>query len=561
MMDLRLVEIYIITIILKPFIGRMMNHMASKSRVNTAPPSSAVAYLRFSSKNQRSESLDAQERACREYADRHQLNIVKVYADAAKSGTNSERDAFQEMIRESGEGLFQVLLIHKLDRFSRSKHDAVVYKSILKANGVRVVSVTENLDDSAESVVLESVLEGMNAYYSLNLSREVKKGMFESARKCMHLGGCPPLGFDVDPLTKQYKINPEEAELVRLIFRLYADGMGAGRILEYLNGMNYRTKRGGTFGKNSLTSMMGNEKYIGRYVFNKMQEKDLAGRRNPQVRPREEWIIVENGIPAIVDEETFNIVQERMMRNKRYGGQFKAKRPYLLSGLIVCGMCNSSMCGNTRKTGGRDTYYSSYRCSKRDSHQDCKNREVNKDCIENYVLDELYKKLLSETSIRDLASRLHAYNQKKATASNDELSRTRKELTATNGKIQNVVRLVSESGVSIDTVKEELKRLEDRKCFLEDHIREAEVVCEGTATISEEMITSLISKSAEYVKTKDIPECKNFIHSYIEKVVVGADSIRILFKIGVPDDNLGSIVPMQSSEDIETIRRAQRKSA
>ena len=156
------------------------------------PQNTAVIYARYSSHNQREESIDAQVRACEEYAAKHGLQVVQVYQDSAKSGTNADREQFQRMIEDSGKGLFRVLLIHKLDRFSRDKYDAVTYKRKLAFNRVSLISVSENLDGSPESKILESLLEGMAQYYSENLSREVMKGMKESAYKGTHLGGTPP---------------------------------------------------------------------------------------------------------------------------------------------------------------------------------------------------------------------------------------------------------------------------------------------------------------------------------------------------------------------------------
>ena len=154
--------------------------------------STAVIYARFSSYNQREESIEAQERACREYASRKGLQVIGVYADRAKSGTSAEREEFQQMIKDSGEKKFRYLIVHKLDRFSRDKYDSVIYKRKLRANGVKIISAVENLDDSPESIMLESVIEGMAQYYSKNLAREVMKGLRESAYDCKHLGGIPP---------------------------------------------------------------------------------------------------------------------------------------------------------------------------------------------------------------------------------------------------------------------------------------------------------------------------------------------------------------------------------
>jgi site-specific DNA recombinase len=173
----------------------------------------AAAYARYSSDNQREESIDAQLRAIREYCDRNGIRLVKIYTDEARSATTDDRPGFLQMIQDSALGLFDAVIVHKLDRFSRDRYDSAFYKRQLKKNGVRLISVLENLDDSPESIILESVLEGMAEYYSRNLAREVMKGMKETALQCKHTGGKPPLGYDVAP-DGTYVINEQEAKAV-----------------------------------------------------------------------------------------------------------------------------------------------------------------------------------------------------------------------------------------------------------------------------------------------------------------------------------------------------------
>jgi site-specific DNA recombinase len=513
----------------------------------------AVVYARFSSHNQREESIDAQVRASKEYAERRGLQIVHVYADSAKSGTTSEREEFQKMVADSAKKTFRYVIIHKLDRFSRDKYDAVTYKHKLKVNGVSVLSVTENLDDSPESLMLESCLEGMAAYYSRNLAREVMKGMRESALKCIHLGGCAPLGYDVDPQTRKYVVNETEAAVIRLIFQQYVNGVGYNQILDYLNGMGIRTKRDQAFGKNSLYSILKNEKYVGKYTFNRKLDKDISGKRSPTLKPKEEWIIVPDGMPAIIDQVTFDMAQAKMVYNKKISGSFKAKEIYLLSGLIHCGDCGSSMYGNTRMCGRNKSNYSSYRCSSRAQHQGCKNKEIRRDYIDNYVLDELYRKLFTNMSIKKLAAMLNDYNQKKSWESNTELVQAKTELAEIERKISSIVRLVSESGISIETVKEDLRRLEERKLFIESYMEEMDLKRKNSL-ISEEVILELIYKSRDFIRSRNFAECRNFIRSYIENVVVHGDRVEVFFKIQVPDAVTDNAVPLTSGESKEAIR-------
>lgn len=202
----------------------------------------AVAYARFSSDNQREESIDAQLRAIEEYASRNDILLIDTYVDQAKSATTDNRPSFQKMIKASDNKDFDYVIVHKLDRFSRDRYDSAIYKRKLKLNGVNVLSVLENLDNSPESVILESVLEGMNEYYSKNLAREVKKGLRENALKCKFNGGIPPLGYDVDE-NKELVINEHEAGAVRLIFDSYLTGHGYSQIIDALNELGYKTKK------------------------------------------------------------------------------------------------------------------------------------------------------------------------------------------------------------------------------------------------------------------------------------------------------------------------------
>lgn len=172
-----------------------------------------AAYSRYSSDNQREESIDAQLYEIKEYAKANNISIVKIYVDEAKTATTDNRPGFLRMINDSKKGLFDVILVHKLDRFARNRYDSAFYKRELKLAGVKLISITEKLDDSPESVILESLLEGMAEYYSKNLAREAMKGLKENARNCKHNGGVPPLGLDVDPETKQYKISENPKKL------------------------------------------------------------------------------------------------------------------------------------------------------------------------------------------------------------------------------------------------------------------------------------------------------------------------------------------------------------
>ena len=157
----------------------------------------AVIYARFSSDRQREESIEGQLRECREYAKKNGITIVHEYIDRALSASKDteKRLDFLRMIRDSGKGQFEAVLVWKLDRFARDRYDSAHYKHILKKNGVRVISATEPISDGPEGIILESMLEGMAEYYSAELSVKIHRGQKENALKCRNNGGVIPLGY------------------------------------------------------------------------------------------------------------------------------------------------------------------------------------------------------------------------------------------------------------------------------------------------------------------------------------------------------------------------------
>ena len=135
-----------------------------------------IIYARYSSDGQREESIEGQLRECKEFAERHNMTIVATYIDRALSARTDDRPEFQRMIRDSVKKQFDVVLVWKLDRFSRNRFDSATYRAILKRNGVKVVSAKENISDGPEGIILEAMLDGMAEYYSAELSVKVKRG-------------------------------------------------------------------------------------------------------------------------------------------------------------------------------------------------------------------------------------------------------------------------------------------------------------------------------------------------------------------------------------------------
>ena len=493
----------------------------------------AVAYGRYSSDNQRDESIDAQLRAIDEYTRKNNIQIVKTFIDRAKSATSANRPEFQNMIKfcESDTSGITMVIVHKLDRFSRDKYDSAMYKQKLKLKGIRVVSVLENLDNSPESLILESVIEGMAQYYSANLAREVAKGQKENALKALHNGGDAPLGYDV-AYDKTYTVNEEEAQAVKIIFDMYVKGYSYSNIIDELNELGYKTKRGNKFGKNSLHGILSNEKYTGVYVFNKTQRKGVNGKRNGHKQKSEEEIIkVEGGMPQIIEKETFNQAQEMMKRRKKSPGAHKATTTYLLTGIIRCGECGHAMQGNKRKDKyGND--YISYRCGCRKQKRDCKNREIKRDYLETFILQELEKNILNDNAIPALSKALN----EKLKVSNDNnvelLKSLENKLDKVNKEINNILNAIM-NGIVNNMLKDKLDELEQVKLNLDLKMSELRIEHKDIDTlgVTEDQIRGMFSKFREFVIDRNIPECKKFIGDYIKEVIIYKDYIEVIFNV------------------------------
>ncbi|GHU59775.1 hypothetical protein AGMMS49975_27730 [Clostridia bacterium] len=135
----------------------------------------AVIYARYSSDNQTEQSIEGQARVCEDYAKTHDMRIVGKYIDRAISGTTDSRPEFQKMIKDAKNKTFENVVVYSLDRFSRDRYHSAVYKKQLRDNGIKVLSATENISDSTEGALLESMLEGLAEYYSKELSRKIKR--------------------------------------------------------------------------------------------------------------------------------------------------------------------------------------------------------------------------------------------------------------------------------------------------------------------------------------------------------------------------------------------------
>lgn len=330
-------------------------------------------YARVSTEEQtKGYSLEAQVDAMRQYATSNSWELVREYEDGGYSGSNDKRPAFKQMIADALAGEFDAILVHKFDRFSRSREDAIVYKSLLRKKGVRVISVTEPLDDSPASFLTEGMLEVLNEFYLINLSQEIKKGKYKGAEKGEYQGGNLKFGYTLDNNDVKPKIvvDQKEANTVVNIFEKYAQGLSLGQLAIILNDMGMPCKTTGRWHKQKLSKMLRDRTYIG------------EGRYGEVIMP----------YPPIVPTDLFDQVQTKLSSNKNTGRPAKSGRTYLLSHLGRCGECGGALLHETQR---QYKYIYCYRQAEYpDEHQCFKPKRINVDWLEqeiwNQVEDILY---------------------------------------------------------------------------------------------------------------------------------------------------------------------------
>ena len=455
-----------------------------------------VIYARYSSDNQREESIEGQLRECMEFAERQGITVVGNYIDRALSAKTDDRPDFQRMIKDSAKRLFDVVIVWKLDRFSRTRYDSAYYKMLLKKNGVKVVSAKENISDRPEGILLESMLEGYAEFYSAELSEKILRGLKENALKCKYNGGALPLGYVTDS-EQRYMIEPTEAQTVREIFTLYADGTTAKEICDALNVRGIKTKNNGVFNKNSLHRMLRNRRYLGEYIY-----RDT---------------VVPGGIPAIIPQELFDRVQERLEKNKKAPAREKADVNYLLTTKLYCGKCGAFMVGESGTSHtGRIHYY--YKCVNTKRKKICDKKTVQKDWIETLVVEYTMKQVLADDMVERMADAVMELQK----GENTVLPALRKQLKDTQKGIDNLVDAIQQ-GIITPSTKQRLDELEAAKENLKISIVQEEM---QKPLLTREQVVFWISRfkngnmKDEKFRQRLIDTFVNAIYLYDDKIVL-----------------------------------------
>ena len=459
----------------------------------------AVIYARYSSDNQREESIEGQLRECTEYAEKNGYTVLRHYIDRAVSAKTDNRPEFQHMIKDSGKKQFDVIIVWKLDRFARNRYDSTHYKAALKKNGVRVISATEKISDSPEGILMESILEGFAEYYSADLSEKIVRGMTENALKGKFNGGRVPIGYRVDE-EQRLQIDSLTAPFVLEAYKRYAEGQDMKAIRDWLKEKGVTTSKGKPMTYNIVHNMLKNRRYLGEYVFRDM--------------------VIPDGIPAIVPIDLFDKVQARMEQNAKAPARKKAREEYLLTTKLYCGYCGAPICGECG-TGRSGEPYHYYKCvTAKKKRTECHLKPAKKRWLEDLVVNETVKLLRDDAIIDAVVSRVMEMQSRESA----DMPLLEERLKETMESIDNLLKAI-QMGVITKSTKERLEELEAEKAELESQIALEKL---KQPTLTEEFIRYWLERFRG-IDTTNMAHRKLLVDVFLNTVYLYNDKVVITF--------------------------------
>lgn len=461
----------------------------------------AVIYARYSSYGQTEQSIEGQVRECTDYARQNNIVILDSYIDRAMTGTNDNRADFQRMIKDSANKMWDLVLVYKLDRFSRNKYEMAIHRKTLKDNGIRLVSVKENIPDTPEGIILESMLEGMAEYYSVELAQKVRRGQKETRIKGNYCGGGIPYGYKVEKIdgNKKYVIHEAEAAIVIRIFEEYAAGKICRDIIDGLTADGIYARDGKPFGRCAIYGILQNERYTGVY------------------RHKTDGVFYDT-FPRIVPQHLFDTVR-LICENNKLGSQSK-ESPYLLRGKVKCGHCGATIRGDsgTSKSGEVIRYYV---CANRKRvKKKCKKQIIRKDDLEKLVVEVTTRVLSNPENMDVLVDRILMMNEKRS-ETNSTLVILNKEKADITRAIGNMVKAI-EQGVVTSTTQARLQELENQLDEIKAKLRVEDAKAQLKLTKPE--ILKFISKAIR-------KEPAAMIRLLVKKIVLFDDKIEIYYNM------------------------------
>lgn len=446
--------------------------MPRRKRKTPEPDRGAcVIYARFSSDKQRDESIEDQVRVCSDWAAGHGLTVVATYEDRALSATSDARPEFRRMVENARSGNFGTVLVYKLDRFARDRFDAAVYRKRLAECGVSLQSAMEAIPEGPEGVILESVIDGFNEYYSKNLSQNTLRGMLGNAERCL-ANGVTVYGYRITP-EQAYEVDEGQARFVRGAFERAAGGWSRKEIVSWLNAEGSRTVRGSLWGYCSVARLLTNEKYRGVYVFDSVR--------------------VEGGMPRIVGDDLWHAAQPTQARKPRQWA-------YPLSGKLYDARTGTPYRG-TNGTSSTGRVYLYYSMPLGDGHERRYRRADVEEAVTRALSEAFADRELSGQIARAARLVIEAGGETAA------LRAARQRISEIDRSQANLLRAL-EAGIVADGMAERIAALREERATLERRVAELDAPAPTEEELARWIRTRLCKSRPEELLAHAVTRCE-----------------------------------------------------
>lgn len=486
----------------------------------------AVIYARYSSLKQTEQSIDGQLHACIEYANRNNFVVVNQYIDRAKSGRNSNRPAFQQLLSDSRGDLFDYVLVYQYDRFGRNRREFSENDYILFKNKVRLISVTENVNEKeSTSVIVKGLFESIAEYYSVDLSNKVKRGLKESLIARRTIGGFYMFGYKADE-NKKIVIVQSEAELVRQFFRMRLKHCTISEITTFARKSGF-TNHGKEFQPQAIRKILSCEKYAGVYK-----------------NPYNESEILTDYYPKIISKDLFKLVQDDFQKlshkAKNKGCSHGPATRHLLTGRIYNGLNGNSLVGtaSTSKTKRVYRYYF-------DKKSDLK---IPKEKTEDQIISSI-QGMLKKDDVLEYLSKIVRVNilKNKNGEESQKLNYEIKELKEHIAKIKTAFLDAPQHSELRSTLVSDFENQSIKLKTLESQLQQYDT--QYTKVISSlKNIKKYLAKKIDSVKSEE--EKRNFIYVFLNSAFVIEGKLYIYLNI----DNTEKISFDEFKQDLSDIQ-------
>ena len=480
-----------------------------------------AVYIRYSSENQRDGySVEYQLDECMKYIDENNMIFVKAYVDEAVSGKSTDnRNGFFGMINDVKRGDYDAVVVYKYSRFARNLVEATLYRQQIEKAGAQLISAMERIDDSTpEGRMMRNIIMVMDEYYSDNLATFVRSAQYLAAKSGKIMGSIAPLGLKYND-KGTFDIDETEAPAIRLIFKMFADGSSQAAILRQLDALGYRTRKGIPYKSSTLSGLLTNEKYIGRYSI------ELEGY---------EKVVHENAFDALIDMSTWHRVQERLNKKKaeKEAKPRLRKRSYPLTGKVVCAHCHHNYIGCAKGheiVKGVRVDYNYYVCKGKDDKRICKNKNIRKEKLEGFVFEQIRKHLLNETAIEKIAQETYNILTTDEAPTADDM----KTLRAEKKKIEAKLEKLLDSFIDGDLPKSVLQRksasLTEQVHAIDKQITRLEIAQSSVVTLDK--VRAHLKALMYNLESGDLDLQKTVVDQTVHKIYISEDSVEVALQI------------------------------